>query len=82
MNCPHCGGELALSVCPHCGAENIMDSKFCCQCGSSFEEVSVDLASRVLCPDGACIGVLNDQGECSVCGLAYQAVLAAEQSHG
>ncbi len=81
MNCPHCGGELAQSVCPHCGAATIPESKFCCQCGSSLE-LPLDLTDRVLCPDGACIGILNDREECSVCGLAYRTVLAAEQSHG
>lgn len=83
MQCPHCGGDLTLAACPHCGGETLPDGNFCCQCGASLEtEAPPDLANRVLCPDGACIGILNDQGECSVCGFAYKEVLAAEQSHG
>jgi hypothetical protein len=30
----------------------------------------LDLDSRRLCPDGACIGVIGDDGRCRVCGLA------------
>lgn len=30
----------------------------------------LDLDSRRLCPDGACIGVLGANGHCGVCGLA------------
>jgi hypothetical protein len=83
MNCPHCGGDLELAVCPHCGAETLATGKFCCQCGSGLQiEPPPDLTDRILCPDGACIGILNDREECSVCGLAYREVLAGEQSHG
>jgi hypothetical protein len=28
----------------------------------------LDLESRRLCPDGACIGVIGDDGRCGVCG--------------
>jgi hypothetical protein len=30
----------------------------------------LDLESRELCPDGACTGVIGDDGRCKVCGLA------------
>jgi hypothetical protein len=33
----------------------------------------LDLESRVLCPDGACIGVIGDDGRCRVCGRAGEA---------
>lgn len=83
MQCPHCGADLEMRPCPHCGAQNLPDGSFCCQCGQALEtELPPDLANRVLCPDGACIGILNEHGECSVCGLAYKAVLAQEQPHG
>jgi hypothetical protein len=84
MNCPHCGGALELAACPHCGADTLPAGKFCCQCGGSLEanELPPDLANRILCPDGACIGILNGQGECSVCGFVYKTVIAAEASHG
>jgi BRCT domain type II-containing protein len=31
-------------------------------------EEEIDFASRQLCPDGACIGVLGANGRCKVCG--------------
>ena len=83
MQCPHCGGDLELVVCPQCGAETLSESIFCCHCGVKLKaELPPDLANRVLCPDGACIGILNEQGECSICGVAYKTVISEEQSHG
>ena len=39
----------------------------------------LDLESRVLCPDGACVGVIGADGRCKVCGAAApeQGVLAS-----
>lgn len=84
MQCPLCGGALEMLSCPLCGAETLPDAPFCCRCGGSLEreELPPELANRVLCPDGACIGILNDQGECSVCGFDYKDVLASEGSRG
>jgi hypothetical protein len=83
MLCPHCGGELEAISCPDCGADNLPEAVFCCQCASRLPaDDPLDLANRVLCPDGACIGVLNAQGECSACGYAYKEVLAAESEDG
>ena len=31
----------------------------------------LDLTSRRLCPDGACIGVIGPDGRCKVCGTPY-----------
>ncbi len=82
MECPHCGGDLPVIICPECEAENPPEALFCCQCGERLPAAAPpELADRVLCPDGACIGILNEQGECSQCGFAYQTVLA-EESHG
>jgi hypothetical protein len=36
----------------------------------------LDLASRRLCPDGACIGVIGPDGRCKVCGASYDAKAA------
>jgi len=30
-----------------------------------------DFSSRTLCSDGTCIGVINEQGVCKVCGKPY-----------
>jgi len=32
------------------------------------DDLDLDLEQRALCPDGACIGVLGDDGRCKVCG--------------
>lgn len=34
------------------------------------DELPADFESRVLCPDGACIGVLSEHGTCKECGQA------------
>jgi hypothetical protein len=31
----------------------------------------IDFSKRVLCSDGTCIGVINEQGVCSECGKPY-----------
>lgn len=31
-----------------------------------------DPSKRILCSDGACIGVVNDKGFCKVCGKPYK----------
>ena len=35
-----------------------------------MSEVKFDPSKRRLCPDGACIGVVGDDGRCRVCGRA------------
>jgi hypothetical protein len=83
MQCPQCGADLESTTCPACGADNLPTALFCSQCGEGLPtEPAPDLADRILCPDGACIGILNEQGECSRCGFAYKNVVAAEESHG
>ena len=37
----------------------------------------LDLDSRRLCPDGACIGVIGDDGRCRVCGRADDGSIVA-----
>lgn len=36
----------------------------------------LDIDSRELCPDGACVGVLGDDGRCRVCGLGRDGAMA------
>jgi hypothetical protein len=35
-----------------------------------MSEITFNPAKRRLCPDGACVGVVGDDGRCRVCGLA------------
>ena len=81
LNCPHCGKPLAAKVCPSCGADTREESIFCHRCGGKMERVASaavgaeedDFSKRILCSDGACIGVVNEQGICKVCGKPYRA---------
>ena len=43
---------------------------------------SFNPAQRRLCPDGACIGVIGDDGRCRVCGISLQAGGAAGVAAG
>lgn len=82
MQCPHCGSPLDMRVCPFCDGLTPPDSVYCCRCGQELELAAPpDLADRVLCPDGACIGILDAEGRCSVCGFAYREVIAQEADH-
>jgi predicted amidophosphoribosyltransferase len=66
--------------CPACRAELLQESLFCHRCGRSLEAASSppaaeseesDFSKRILCSDGNCIGVVNEQGVCKVCGKPY-----------
>jgi hypothetical protein len=80
MECPSCHSEIPSRQCPQCG-ENTPDfGKFCCHCAAPLPRVDLgeefatdpdDFSSRILCSDGACIGVINEQGVCNECGRAY-----------
>lgn len=79
MICERCGEEKELAQCAQCGSEIIKLGPYCYICGSELEtepEVSAeaemdDFDKRVLCSDGACIGVINEQGVCKICGKPY-----------
>ncbi|MFO8090165.1 MAG: zinc-ribbon domain-containing protein [Desulfatiglandaceae bacterium] len=86
MKCPHCEKEIGGVRCPHCSRENPEEANYCMYCGSVLgieeapeEEVSIeqtddyedlDLDSRILCPDGACTGIIVN-GRCTECGRRY-----------
>ncbi len=82
MKCPHCNQVLGGRNCPTCGSIVFDESIFCHHCGTKLAlEVSAsspeeekdesDLSLRILCSDGTCIGVVNEQGICKVCGKPY-----------
>ncbi|HEX3698725.1 MAG TPA: hypothetical protein VH374_25375 [Polyangia bacterium] len=35
----------------------------------STDETAFDPTRRRLCPDGACVGLIGDEGRCKVCGM-------------
>ena len=81
MKCPHCGQRLAGRSCPSCGSDTLEESLFCHRCGKNLEKAELqpkpaegddlDISKRILCSDGNCIGVVNEQGVCKVCGKPY-----------
>jgi len=80
MVCEKCAAEIETFVCAHCGASVIRLGPYCYLCGRMFEveedkaehsDDEIDLSARILCSDEACIGVVNEQGVCKVCGKPY-----------
>src|SRR3990170_3139005 len=41
------------------------------------DDEAIDFASRRLCPDGSCIGVIGADGRCKVCGKAGEGPVVA-----
>lgn len=75
MECPHCHQPLPSILCPSCEAEIPAESSYCLHCGEPIESETAgddDFADRILCSDGACIGVIGPDGKCKVCGKPYQ----------
>ena len=80
MICEKCGQETETIKCPRCGEMVLRLGSFCYQCGSELKAVAaelpeypgdLDFSKRVLCSDGTCIGVINEEGICKVCGKPY-----------
>jgi hypothetical protein len=80
MVCEKCGQETETVKCPRCGEVVVKLGSFCYQCGSELKAVpteshegpgDLDFSKRVLCSDGTCIGVINEEGICKVCGKPY-----------
>ena len=82
MICEKCGSETESITCSHCGGVIKKLGPFCYLCGQKCTEAetattilpeegdAIDLTERVLCSDGACIGVV-EKGVCKVCGKPY-----------
>ncbi len=77
MICEKCGSEVETVKCVHCGQEVIRLGPHCYHCGKELhvhaegETDNTDFDNRILCSDGACIGVINEHGICKVCGKPY-----------
>jgi hypothetical protein len=82
MICEKCGSETENITCSHCGGVIKKLGPFCYLCGQKCAEAemvatilpeegdTIDFAERVLCSDGACIGIV-EKGVCKVCGKPY-----------
>jgi hypothetical protein len=85
MQCEKCGQEIETITCGSCGKPVTKLGPFCYLCGKALSEQAgaggrveqtgedgevADFSSRILCSDGACIGVV-EHGVCKVCGKPY-----------
>lgn len=79
MLCEQCEKELETTTCGECGAVVLKLGRFCYSCGKELDESrpasgeteALDFSSRILCSDGTCIGVIDENGICKVCGKPY-----------
>ena len=72
MKCPRCDETLPFVLCPDCRGEILEKSLYCSWCGHPIQkEEETDFSERKLCSDGNCIGVINEQGRCNICGKPY-----------
>jgi predicted amidophosphoribosyltransferase len=75
MICEKCGLETESTQCNACGKEIVRLGQYCYLCGAELLKASetedTDFDNRVLCSDGACIGVIDEKGVCKVCGKPY-----------
>jgi len=79
MICEKCGSETETVKCIKCGEEIIKLGPYCYLSGTGLDEkteteadtAGADFENRILCSDGTCIGVINEQGVCKVCGKPY-----------
>jgi hypothetical protein len=82
MVCEKCNQEIDSVKCQGCGETVLRLGSHCYQCGTELntsnqvgteESDESDFSKRVLCSDGTCIGVINEEGICKVCGKPYTA---------
>ena len=80
MLCETCSKEFERTTCPGCKEDVFRFGAYCYLCGGSLAiEAPVeeqtgeddDFSRRILCSDGACIGVIDECGICKVCGKPY-----------
>jgi hypothetical protein len=78
LQCEGCRQEIhdLGPFCYLCGHRlgTLLNSQNGCQESSSDENDNpdfIDFTTRLLCSDGACIGVIGENGACKVCGKPY-----------
>jgi hypothetical protein len=81
VKCPHCEAELPSRECPECHERIPLEGRYCGHCGVEIPRLDdaaaesgvdeIDFSKRILCSDGTCIGVINEDGFCSECGKPY-----------
>jgi hypothetical protein len=85
MLCEKCTGEIDAVACGACGRSVAQLGPFCYYCGHKLDkeagktaadgrqefDEAPDFSDRILCSDGICIGVINEQGVCKICGKPF-----------
>ena len=83
MLCEKCGNDIETIKCIACGESIQKLGEYCYVCGANLtgpvpateiaeaSDDSLDFDDRILCSDGTCIGVINKEGVCKVCGKPY-----------
>jgi hypothetical protein len=73
MDCPHCDQKLPHIICLECGGEIPENSRYCCWCRNPIKvkHQEIDVSQRILCSDGSCIGIINEEGICNICKKPY-----------
>ncbi|MCS7280373.1 MAG: hypothetical protein NZ583_01910 [Desulfobacterota bacterium] len=71
MLCADCQERITKIECPNCGKNVYVLGQYCYECGNELPSESEDFESRILCSDETCIGTINENGICNVCGKPY-----------
>jgi hypothetical protein len=76
LTCGNCGNSVVAmgDFCYCCGSrlrphEELPGSPEGSTQGESSD--AIDFSTRILCSDGACIGVIDEKGVCKLCGKPY-----------
>lgn len=75
MECENCSSEIRSKKCEACREKVPTWSKYCPLCGVVMPEKTtkrdgdpMSMENRVLCYDGNCIGILDADNRCTICG--------------
>lgn len=75
LDCENCGFSPRTKTCSACDETVPAWAKFCPFCGQEVKNAPplegtdpFSMENRRLCPDGNCIGILDADSRCVVCG--------------
>ncbi|MBU0513836.1 MAG: hypothetical protein KJ621_03595 [Proteobacteria bacterium] len=77
MRCQYCDEKITGRQCKECGGETLYEAVHCHRCGAKMPDLPPaeagggDVATRRLCSDGMCIGIIGADGRCKECGKPY-----------
>lgn len=71
MLCEECERKIKKVRCFQCEKEIYLFGPYCYECGGKLEEEEFSVEERILCLDEMCVGTINEEGVCNVCGKPY-----------